>query len=254
MLEAFYHVIPFDMMDLLDPHDQMLIWTHVTSHATIELIRVVAQYIYWTVLRPLGDECACRLKEDNDRENGSETILRHHLAHAPTGNMNEQRETTTQHPNDVDTHDSGGVCDLDPHCRSNAHHHRGRATTKWTTPATPSSSSSFSSSPLRPDSDIEALLVSITEEFETIRSAIHVAVKPQTVSRGAPPVLALFVLSIRVTLETIYRNTYPTWLDESSSRVEVRHTSLFLTLFSFSCARSIILCMCVCVSGWRRHM
>ncbi|RHY96658.1 hypothetical protein DYB35_005719 [Aphanomyces astaci] len=67
--------------------------------------------------------------------------------------------------------------------------------------------------------DIEQLLVSTTESFASIKSSLAASI-PITTTRPTPPLLPLFVLSLRVTIDTIFRTTYPKWMDENSLRIE----------------------------------
>ncbi|CAK4904327.1 unnamed protein product [Aphanomyces euteiches] len=67
--------------------------------------------------------------------------------------------------------------------------------------------------------DIEQLFVSFTNSFETIKAAIATEM-PAKSTKPTPPILPLLVFSLRVTIDTIFRTTYPTWLDSNSLRIE----------------------------------
>ncbi|ETV94640.1 hypothetical protein H310_11634 [Aphanomyces invadans] len=67
--------------------------------------------------------------------------------------------------------------------------------------------------------DIEQLLVSTTESFESIKKSLAASI-PTTTTKPTLPMLPLFVLSLRVAIDTIFRTTYPKWMDSSTLRIE----------------------------------
>ncbi|OQR89646.1 nucleoredoxin [Thraustotheca clavata] len=150
MQEAFYRVIPFDMLNVRDQKDQQLVNHFLTSTSTLHLIGFLAHYIYWTVLRPLADQCTALLDEEcpeYDRQN-------------------------------------------------------------------------FTRTPLLSNAEIEMILVSLIEAFETLKSTINGAVRPKTTTQSSTPIMSLLMLSLRVSLATICRNTYPRWFNENAARLE----------------------------------
>ncbi|OQR86031.1 hypothetical protein ACHHYP_11079 [Achlya hypogyna] len=150
MQEAFYRVIPFDMLDIRDSDEHRAVLGHLVCPAVLDIVGFLAHYIYWTVLRPLGDHCAVVLANE-----GAEY---QRLCAPPT--------------------------------------------------------------PLLSPAEIELLLVSVLQAFETIRRRVHDTVRPKTTTRSTTPVMPLLLLSLRVSLATIFRTMYPRWFDDTALRVE----------------------------------
>ncbi|KDO32014.1 hypothetical protein SPRG_03231, partial [Saprolegnia parasitica CBS 223.65] len=154
MQEAFYNVIPFDMLDINDRTEHAVVRSFLTSSTTLELIGYFAHYVYWTAFRPLGDLCR--------------SIL---------------RRTSTA-------------------AREDDEYER------------------LPSTPFLSHNEVEGLLVSVLDAFEHLKRSVHERVRPKTTTRSTTPMLQLLLLSLRVSLATIFRLSYPRWFDDTALRVE----------------------------------